>query len=186
MVRWFRNFISTLASNNSIPPQPNWRRDAEKYDRERDKRLKDSPYWQKIRGEKENEYIDRLRGLYHAYNFLHKGSEALFTREDSLRFVDDLAEKGFVVLGVTCWYTASLIDGTQGIAEDLEYSLGFEEEILFREHPVKESTPEVKKFISELPKRITYVSFYLFIPMVWDWELFPEKWQAGEQNQAKK
>ncbi len=186
MARWFRNFISTLASNSSIPPQPNWRRDAEKYDRERDKRLKDSPYWRKIRGEKENEYIDRLRGLYRAYNFLHKGSEELLTREDALRFVDDLAEKGFVVLGVTCWYTVSLADGTEGIAEAWEYGLSFEDEILFREHPVKESTPLVKKFIIELPEHITHVSFNLFIPMMWLWELFPEKWQAWEQNQAEK
>lgn len=183
MARCFRNFISTLASNNSIPPQPNWRRDAEKYDRERDKRLKDSPYWRKIRGEKENEYIDRLRGLYRSHDYMDKGGELLFKREDALRFVDDLAEKGFVISLVVCWYT---VENMPGAGEDLEYDFGFGEEILFREHPVKESTPEVKKFISELPERITHVSFYLFIPHVWDWALFPEKWQAREQNQAKK
>ncbi|MBZ0315359.1 MAG: hypothetical protein K8L91_02995 [Anaerolineae bacterium] len=183
MYRRLLNFIKQLFSPKSTPAETDWFAWSQERDREMDEMLKDSAYWQKIRGEKESEYIDRLRALYATHEYWQKGGALLFKRKDALRFVDDLAEKGFVVLGVTCWYT---VENMPGAGEDIEYQFGFGEEILFRDHPVKESAPEVKKFILELPEHITHVSFDLFIPMMWLWELFPEKWQAWEQNQAEK
>lgn len=183
MYKRLRNFITLLFPPKSTPAETDWFAWSQERDREMDERSKDSVYWQKIRGEKESEYIDRLRALYATHEYWQKGGALLFKRKDALRFVDDLAEKGFVVSGVTCWYT---VENMPGAGEDLEHYLSIAENVLFREHPVKESAPEVKKFISELPERITYVSFDLFIPLVWDWELFPEKWQAREQNRAKK
>lgn len=178
-------FFSSLSLFGHDPYEFNSHLKFSKSDHQKDKRLKNSPYWRKIRGEREEEYKNRLLTLYRSHNFLRKGSEDLFLREDALRFVDDLAQAGFVIWGVTCWRTVRLLDKTQGIVEDLEFNFGFEEEILYREHPVKESTPEVKKFIAELPERITHVSFDLFVPMMWEWEIFPEKWQTWDREKKE-
>ncbi len=184
MVRWFRNFISALFP--SIPPKQSRREIFEKIDSDTDERLKDCSYWQKIRGEKESEYKSRLLTVYRSRHFVIQGLAELLPPTEALQFVDDLASAGFVVKKVIGWEMITLPDGKYEYYNDLACDFCIDIKYLYREHPVKESVPIIKEYIAHLPEHISHIYLEPFTPLMWDWELFPEKWQAREQNQAKK
>lgn len=184
MCKRFYNFLSTLFP--FIPHKDNWREVFEEYDRKSDERLKDSRYWQKIHGDRESEYKRRFLNVYRSRQFVIQGSAELLSPTDVLQFVDDLAAAGFVVKRVIGWEKIMLPDGRYVYTDDLDCHFHVDVEYLYREHPVKDSVPIVKDYISRLPEHISHVYLEPFTPMLWEWELFPEKWQAREQKKNTK
>ncbi len=184
MYKRLHNFISALFP--LIPRKYSRREIFEKYDSDTDEWLRDCAYWQKIRGEKEDEYKSRFLKAYRSRQFVIQGTAELLPPTEALQFVDDLASAGFVVKQVIGWETITLPDGKYEYYNDLACDFHIDINYLYREHPVKESVPIIKEYIARLPEHISHVYLEPFTPLMWEWELFPEKWQAREQNQTKK
>jgi hypothetical protein len=115
---------------------------------------------------------ERFRELIQKYKpeGIIKGSSFLLSPSAMLPLVDELEAANILILGAEAWrYTTTLINGSIGIYEDLEFDFDTESEKSNDDNPVKASAFLVKEHIKQLPPEIELVSLTLELrgPDLW-------------------
>ncbi|MBZ0315360.1 MAG: hypothetical protein K8L91_03000 [Anaerolineae bacterium] len=168
-----------------------------------DYRHPETAYWKEITGEKESQYREATQNLLiRKYNFSHH--EHVLSRQEALRFLDELAEIGIGLLGASGWFYFKLTPtdcedirkrlleghspyvrppytifspdgGCMHLGEDYEFDFSVPAySEIEGTDEAKESIEAVRSYIQKLPEKVEYVSFNFDFPTTWD-DMFPPR-----------
>ena len=106
-----------------------------------------------------------------------KGGLLLIPPQDAIRMIHDVAEAGFVIVGLDGWGTYTDKDGVEIIYESLEVDFAVSRDTLYGNNPVSESAAACEAYIRSIPdflkSQATYISLVIHYPREWLDEVFP-------------
>ena len=122
---------------------------------------------------------DRLIEIVEKYRPLGvtKGGLLLIPPQDAIRMIHDVAEAGFVILGLDGWGSYIKKDGAERIYESLEVDFAVSRDTLYGNNPVSESAAACEAYIRSIPdflkSEAAYISLVIRYPREWLDEVFP-------------
>ena len=106
-----------------------------------------------------------------------KGGLLLIPPQVAIRMIHDVAEAGFVIVGLDGWGSYIKKDGAERIYESLEVDFAVSRDTLDGHNPVSESAAACEAYIRSIPDSLkseaVYISLVIDYPREWADEIFP-------------